>query len=244
MMRHLVKAEWLKGRRKGVRTFIWLFPIVCTLLAVVLMGGLNTQMGIFNWWYMLVLPACLALIAIDVVVIDKQVQFLPILLLPFEPRKTMTAKVILGCSYLLVANLIIGGLAMMVGFGFEQQYSVGTILLATLVMTLTMCWQIPLGIYLTVRFQAIASFLLLFGLNVFFSSQSFSGTKFWWIPFSITARLMAPILGLNPNGLALDVTSPLSNRNVLLPGILITVCLFVGEVVVLQNRFFRKEQMV
>ena len=55
---------------------------------------------------------------------------------------------------------------------------------------------------------------------------------------------MAPILGLNPNGLALDVTSPLSNRNVLLPGILITVCLFVGEVVVLQNRFFRKEQMV
>ena len=244
MMRNLVKAEWVKGRRRGVRTFIWLFPIVCTLLAVVLMGGLNAQMGVFNWWYMLVLPACVALIAIDVVVIDKQVQFLPILLLPFEPRKAMTAKVILGCSYLLVANLIIGGLAMMVGFVFEQQYSIDTILLATLVMTLTMCWQIPLGIYLTVRFQAIASFLLLFGLNVFFSSQSFSGTKLWCWPFSITARLMAPILGLNPNGLPLDVTSPLNNKTVLLPGLLITGCLFVGEVVVFQKRLFRKEQMV
>jgi len=55
---------------------------------------------------------------------------------------------------------------------------------------------------------------------------------------------MAPILGLNPNGLPLDVTSPLNNKTVLLPGLLITGCLFVGEVVVFQKRLFRKEQMV
>ena len=54
-----------------------------------------------------------------------------------------------------------------------------------------------------------------------------AGSRFWWLcPSSVPVRLMCPILGILPNGLLVPDGSSLSNTDVILPGILISLVWF------------------
>ncbi|MGG5315436.1 lantibiotic immunity ABC transporter MutE/EpiE family permease subunit [Enterococcus sp. AZ072] len=226
-MGKLIQVEYIKGRRSFGRRSLLIFPLLVSLMAIFLMGGQFTQIGAYNWWYMMLLPAVTALVCINLINPDKRLDFFNTSILPTPQTKVWQAKIWTGCSYLCLANGLIFGLTTFSGWLFNTQYPVRSGLTAGLVLTITWIWQVPLAMFLATQFNSIVTFLSILALNIGFSGQPTAGGALWFIPFAIPARLMAAILGINPNGVPMEAASPLYNTDVILPGIVITSTLFV-----------------
>lgn len=225
-MMRLINAEYIKGRHTFCRISIFLFPLLVAAMAIFLMGGQFTQIGAFNWWYMILLPTLMGMICIDLTGAEKRNGFFNVSVLPIGKGAIWTAKVFTGCSYLLVCNAIVFGLTTISGAIFGAQYPLWQGVAATMVLTIVHLWQIPLWMFVSTKFASVAALLGSLALNMVCGFQDIAGGKLWFIPFAIPARLMAPILGINPNGVPLDAASPLHDTSVIFPGILITAVLF------------------
>lgn len=226
-MLSLVQSEYIKGRRSFGRKSLVLLPLLTVLLALLLMGGRLSQIAAYNWWYMLLLPTVVALVCINLTAPEKGTQFFNLAVLPVSKAKIWLAKIWTGCSYVLAANLLVFGLTTILGIFFGSQYPFWRGILAALVLTLTWIWQIPLGMFLSTKFGSAATLLGVLAVNMICSLQTIAGGSLWFIPFAIPARLMAPLIGMNPNGLPLAFDSPLHDTSVLLPGLLISAALFI-----------------
>lgn len=236
-MVNLIKSEIIKGRRSSGRKSLVLFPLLVALMAIVLMGGEFTQVGAYNWWYMMFLPTVVALACINLTGPEKRMQFFNVAILPMPKGNVWLAKVWAGCCYIFTGNLIVFGLTTLSGAFFGAQYSLLRGIAAALVLTVTWAWQIPMGMFLSAKFNSVVAFLGILGINVICSIQTIAGGRLWFIPFAIPARLMAPILGINPNGVPMAPDSPLHDFSVVLPGILITAALLVISLLLTKNWF-------
>lgn len=241
-MGNLIRSEYVKGRRSFGRRSLWLFPLAVVLMSTLLMSGRQSQIGAFNWWYMIILPTLVALVCINLTGSEKRQHFFNVSILPISKAKIWDAKVLTGCSYIFFANLLVFGITSITGLFFEQQYPVLSGVAAAFVLTAVMAWQIPLGLFTSARFSSYLTFIGMLGFNFIFSIQTFAGGKLWIIPFSIHARLMAPILGINPNGVPLEADSPLHDTGVILPGLLITAVLFVVMLLVTRKWFENRSE--
>ncbi|MBO0453025.1 lantibiotic immunity ABC transporter MutE/EpiE family permease subunit [Candidatus Enterococcus murrayae] len=226
-MGKIIQAELLKGKRSFGRKGIVLFPLLVSLMAIFLMGGQFTQIGAYNWWYMLLLPMVAALICNNLIDSDKQLSFFNVNILPISAKKIWQGKIWTGVLYLVFGNGLVFGLTTFSGLLFPAQYPVWRGAAAGIVLTVCWLWQIPFGLFLANRFNSIVTFLSILFLNIFCSSQTFAGGNLWYLPFAIAPRLMAPIIGINPNGVPLAAGSPLYDTSVIVPGLIITVSLFV-----------------
>ncbi len=236
-MVRLVKAEYIKGRRSFGRKSLVLFPLLVSLMAVMLMGGQFTQVGAYNWWYIILLPTVVALICINLTAPEKRMNFFNIAIIPVSGTRIWRAKVLTGCLYIMAANLLVFGLTTISGIFFNAQYPVWRGMSAAVVLTITWLWQIPLGMFLSIKFSSVTTLLGILGINTICCIQDIAGGSLWVIPFAIPARLMAPIIGVNPNGIPLSADSPLHNPNVILPGLFITAVLFMVSLL-LTTRWF------
>lgn len=239
-MVNLMKSEYIKGRHSFGRKSLVLFPLLTALMAITLMGGSLTQIGAYNWWYMMFLPTCAALICIHLIGQEKRMQFFGVTVLPVQKGKVWLAKAFTGCSYLLAGNLTVFLLTTLSGTFFGSQYAVWRGIAAALVLTLTWAWQIPVGMFLAARFSSVVTFLGILAVNIICSTQDIAGGSLWPIPFAIPARLMAALLGINPNGVAMAPDSPLHDTGVVLPGLLITAALLVVSLLLTKIWFERR----
>ncbi len=71
-MERFFAAELLKQKRSFNKILLWLAPTVTILLALLLMRGRFLLAGAYNWWYMLILPGSLTMIAAFTAVQEKQ----------------------------------------------------------------------------------------------------------------------------------------------------------------------------
>lgn len=241
-MTNLIYSEWLKGKHTFSRKILFLFPLIPTLMAIILMSGSFSQVGAYNWWYMLFLPATVALMCSSVIQLDKRLNYFNTSVLPVSPKKIWLAKISTASLYLVLTNFFIFIFPALSGFIFGEQFSLLTGLCASLILSVTWLWQVPLSLFLTEKFNSSVTFLIIILANLLFSSQDFAGGKLWVIPFAIPARLMAAIIHVNPNGIPLATDSPLHQTSVILPGILITLALFLLGSYMTTSWFNKKEQ--
>lgn len=225
-MGSLIKSEYIKGKRSFGRKSLFIFPLVVTCLAIVLMGGQLTQIGALNWWYMMFLPATIALVSTNSITVEKNNEFFNVDILPYAKNKVWNAKIWVGVSYIFLANMFIFLMTTISGTVFGVQYTILRGVGAAFTLTIAVAWQAPLGMFLAAKFNSSVTLITIIAANFICSIQDIAGGKAWFIPFAIPARLMAPILGINPNGVPLEASSPLQATNVILPGIFITSILF------------------
>lgn len=237
----LIQSEFIKGRRSFSRKSLILFPVLITAMATVLMGGRFTQVGAFNWWCVMLLPAVLAVTCTQLVGPEKKYQYVNMSVVSTGKASVWYAKVFAGCSYLFAANLLVFLLTNVTGALFSAQYPVWRGLAACLALTVAFAWQIPLGMLLTAKLGSAFTLMGMLIVNVLFSIQDFAGRDFWFIPFSIPARLLSPIIWVNPNGVPLEPGSPLYDTGVILPGLLITAVLFAVSLLITGKWFERRE---
>lgn len=239
MLKYL-QAENLKSKRTFVKKLIFMAPLLTLLLG--LSSGKWFQVNGFVWWYMMILPGYISLMAVmtnDAE--EKKLCYRAVFGLPNSLKKVWISKVLingihmmLSCIVLLI-GIFLGGLQLSVTVPFSRAFA------GAALIWVTFLWQIPLCLFLAKNLGIIGTVLIntIVGtiLNVLVALKSI-----WWIcPYSWTTRIMCPILGSLPNGALSETRNPLRNPDVIPIGIILSVALFALLLLVTANWFSKQE---
>ena len=152
-MINMIKAEHLKQKHSFQKILIWLAPTLTLLFAFVLMGGNYVQLGGYNWWYMLILPGSMALIASFVINNDSKKKFHGLFSVVIDKNKIWYSKIILCTIYLSISCLIFFLEGTIWGYLFKNTISIKNSFLASVILFITYSWQIPLFMYISMKFN-------------------------------------------------------------------------------------------
>ena len=105
-------------------------------------------------------------------------------------------------------------------------------LVAVLLLVITFLWQIPLCLFLGSKIGMFPTILINIIAYMVLGILAATKSIWWMIPYAIPARLMCPILKVLPNGLpavegSMTFKPELLSNSVILPGVIITVILFI-----------------
>ncbi|HHX61515.1 MAG TPA: lantibiotic immunity ABC transporter MutE/EpiE family permease subunit [Epulopiscium sp.] len=222
-MINIIKSEFQKAKRTSINKFIIMTPLFAIALSFLWGGGEN---GAYNWWYVIFLPGMLAIISAQVITREKRISYKGVLLYPRDKGCMWLGKITYISILLAISSLIFMIGIIGVGFVSESDISFKANILATIVLILTLLFQIPISLYLAVQFNMYVTILF----NVVFTTLgvvSFGTSCFLvFYPYGITSALMVPILHIFPNGLPVPPDSPLLNGSIL-GGITINVFIFI-----------------
>lgn len=239
-MLKFIESEWLKQKHSFNKVLLWLAPLLTILMAFVLMGGNNLQNGAYNWWYMMILPGCFTMFSGFTVAREKQKNRHGLFGVVVQKNKLWIAQIILCTLFLFTTcSLFFIGITFG-GMLFGQIIPLVSSFWASILLFVTFAWQIPLWMFVTEKIGAFAAIMLSllsnFGITVICAVENF-----WWVPFSIPARLMCPTIGILPNGLQLEAVSEMADTNVILPGVLFAVILYAFLMLVTSLWFIKRE---
>lgn len=244
-MLNYIKAEHLKTKRTFLRWLIWIAPLI-TLIHAVMVIAVYFISDAYNWWYIVMLPATVALVsALMNRYENRKLQYRAVLSLPVSLKKVWISKIATASGYVMLAcGIQLCGILLvkfLVHMGQMELYSFATLILESIVLIVTVLWQIPLCLLLAKRFGMLAAILFNAVGGIVLSVMA-STTRFWWLcPYSYGARLTIPILGVLPNGLLAEQGSSLLAGNVILPGIVISILLFIALSLITANWFAKQE---
>lgn len=105
-MERFFAAELLKQKRSFNKILLWLAPTVTILLALLLMRGRFLLAGAYNWWYMLILPGSLTMIAAFTAVKERRKTGTDCLVLPFRKRSSGQRRFWSAHSFSLLCALV------------------------------------------------------------------------------------------------------------------------------------------
>lgn len=221
-----IYAEYQKLKRTFTIKLTWLAPLVTMLLCAVLGGGNFFQNGSYNWWYTMLLPGALTLICAGVIQKDKKkLHYRGILSLPISPAVLWEGKIgVCVLLYFLSCAVFFAGVTLG-GCLFGSNLSLPQSAAGSALLFITFLWQIPLCLFLTDRLGMFTAVVVNLAGNVACIVGAARGA-YWWIPYAVPARLMCPVIHVLPNGLQVPDGDPLLSADVILPGVLITLFLF------------------
>ncbi|MEG1947334.1 MAG: lantibiotic immunity ABC transporter MutE/EpiE family permease subunit [Lachnospiraceae bacterium] len=224
-MLHYIKSEFLKQKHSFNKILLWLAPLLTILLAFVIMGRNNIQNGAYNWWYTIMLPGCFTMFSAFTAAKERKKNRHGLFGIAICKSKLWIAQIILNTAFLFITCFIFFAGIAVSGILFGNSIDVMNSLGASLILFITFAWQVPLWMFVTEKigalFTILLSFICNFGIAVICAVESY-----WWVPFSIPARLMCPIIKVLPNGLWIETDSVLGKFSVVIPGIMITLALF------------------
>lgn len=224
-MVNYLKSEVLKQKHRFILKLLWLSPLIPIVLSMLLMGGHYFMEGAFNWWYTLILPGALSMIAAFNVSGEKKHNRHGLFAVCRNKKKLWFSQIFMITGMLLLTNLMFFAFMITVGAFFNMEIPFAHSFLASFVLFITFAWQIPVFMYVSEKissfFSIIISLICNMGFGIFFAP-----TKLWFLPFAIPARLMCPILKILPNGLPLSPGHPLNDKGVILTGMAITIGLY------------------
>ncbi|PEI32908.1 lantibiotic immunity ABC transporter MutE/EpiE family permease subunit [Bacillus pseudomycoides] len=247
MIPYLV-SEKIKIRHTFLNKLIWLAPLVPMLIALLISGG-YFQITSYNWWYAAFLPGMLSLSCALLAEKDKKMNNRAILSLPVSLKRVWVSKVLLVLGILICTCIIffcgIQLFSLLLNKGGFQIISVKNTLLGSFVFVVTFMWQIPICLFLGNKIGIFSTVLL----NVIANGVGFAfATKSIWLinPYAYPSRLMIPIVKILPNGMFAEpgsatFTSELLSYSVILPGLVISVVLFLLFTYV-TTKWFEKQE--
>lgn len=228
-MGSIIKAEHLKFKRTFGKILPVIAPTITLLLVLALTGGLADAFpaGAWNWWYATLLPGTLAVMCYLSVTKDRKNRYYNLKSLPVSGRKLVLGKMIYLALGLFAANVIIFLGATIGGAIFGSTIPVGGAAIATILLTLSYLWEIPVYLFLSARFGMFADIFICMVISIGGVATLADKGSWWLCPSSIPVRLMCPTLGLLPNGLPIPAGSELWSTHVILPGIMLSLAWFV-----------------
>lgn len=221
-----VKSEMLKQKHSFNKVLLWFAPLLTTVLTFALMGASYLQDGAYNWWYTLILPGCFTLFSAFTITKELRKNRHGLLGIAIQKRKLWLAQILICTFFLFAACMFFFVFITIGGIVTLQKYTILESFIASILLFVTFAWQIPLWMFMTEKTGAFLT--ITFSLVCNFMIAVICATKyFWWIPFAIPARLMCVCIHVLPNGLTVETGNYLTDKSVLLPGIFITIFLYV-----------------
>lgn len=227
MMRY-VKSELQKLKRTFSLKLIWLAPLITLIFSFG--GGQNSA---FYFWYTNFLPGALTIICSLVMLKDSKMKYHAVFSLPVNKSKVWIGKEMSCITLFLFMSIIFLFGALILGLCMPESVSVKTVSLslaqmssASVILFITLLWQIPLCLFLCAKFGMFATIIINMAACIIGGAE-FAAGNMWAFPYAISVRLMGPILRILPNGLPAPKGSQVLNTGVIIPGILISIILFI-----------------
>ncbi|MGV8980729.1 lantibiotic immunity ABC transporter MutE/EpiE family permease subunit [Clostridium sp.] len=238
MIKYL-QAENLKCKRTFMKKLIFLAPMLTMLFGF--MSGSYIQVNSFNWWYMMILPGYISIMAVMTNEREeKKLHYRAVFGLPISLKKVWVSKVLVNGFYMtfscmvLLGGILLGGLISNT-IPFFCAFS-GAALIAV-----TSLWQIPLCMFLAKKLGILGTVLINAGVGAVLNVMAVS-TPIWWTdPYSWTSRIMYSVAGILPNGMLAEIGDPLRNPAVIPIGIILSLVLFILLLTVTANWFGKQE---
>lgn len=229
------KSEYLKIKHTFIGKLIFLAPIFTMIIARGLMPA-YFEANTYNWWYSMILPGMISLLCTLVAVKDKKMKNMAVLSLPVDLKKVWISKILVCILMIAIASIIhlLGCIVIgnVVHYGKLGIIPVASVVLGSLVLMITFLWQVPLCLFFGSKIGMFPTILI--NIVAYELGMGLLAVKkvLWLIPYAIPARLMCPIIKFLPNGLPAVQGNPtfrpeLLSNSVILPGIIITIVLFV-----------------
>ncbi len=239
-MVNYLKAEFLKQKHRFNLKLLWLSPFIAVTLVIILMGGRFFMEGAFNWWYTMILPGTLSMIVSFTVSAEKKHNHHGLFSVSINKKMLWISQLIMNTILLLITNIIFFMVLSAVGTALGISIPFLNSFIASFVLFLTFAWQIPFSMFISEKvgsfFSIILSLICNMGFGIFFAP-----TRLWYVPFAIPARLMCPIIKVQPNGLPLAPGNRLGDISVIFIGIVITVVLYLLLSVITTLWFHHRE---
>lgn len=243
-MGNYLRAESLKMKRTFTKKLIILMPMACLLF-----GALSPawyEANSFNWWYMMILPGYVALACFMVhQQEDKRLKYFAVMSLPVDLKKVWISKILLIGNYVFLSCMMLfAGILpgrFMFPLAIASPMPVAKVFAGALVIAVTSLWQIPFCLFLSKKAGLFPTMLINGGAGIVLDILAMDKGLWWICPYSITTRLMCPMLGILPNGMLAEKGDPLLNPNVILPGVAMSILLFVVLTVLTAGWFAKQE---
>lgn len=207
-MKKLIQAEALKYKHSALPKLTIGMAVASVLMAAVLMGN-YFAVNSYNWWYMGMYPAFLAIVGASIGQKDRKKKNHTIATLPLSAGCIWDAKMVVAMGYAFLGMVALTALTMIVapllhyglGVNFIVQPSIKQQLVATGLLWLTSLWQLPFCMALSQRLGLFVTFLI--NIALYMATAVFGALEatFYFWPGALAARVMVPVLGVLPNGL-------------------------------------------
>jgi len=243
------KSEYLKIKHTFIEKLIFIAPLIAIALSFILTTR-YFAIDSYNWWYTMLFPGTISILCTSVASKDKKMKNMAVLSMPLDLKKVWIAKILVCVCMIsfavivqLIGTVFIGNV---LGIGKLGAIQAVNAVFASIILIITFLWEIPLcmflgskiGMFATVLINIISSFILgvLLAIN----------DVLWMIPYAVPSRLMIPIIKVLPNGLRAIPESQtfkpeLLSNSVIIPGIIITLILFV-ILSLLTARWYRSQE--
>ncbi|MCQ9210155.1 ABC transporter permease [Granulicatella seriolae] len=239
-MRNVIKAEFIKERRGANVKLVLIVPFIFVFFNVLmgmLMGpspeGKSYLMATsFNWYPIMVLPVVLSLLVVNSNNKEKDKHLVFQKSMGLSGAKIILAKNIVILLELLVM-LVMSSMAIFV-FGsliLREPIVAEVLVAATVVMFVGSLPVIGLS-FLVSRFCKKSFFIIIMNFVLTLPSAIIAVTDKWpFFPWSYNLRMLAPIVGVNPNGTFLELSSPLWDLTPVYLGLLLSILVYILSLV-------------
>ena len=244
-MANILKAEILKEKRSANAKIFLLTPIifiVFNLLMNVLMGkspeGKSFLLATaFNWFPLLILPIVISLLVINILAKEKQSQLNLQKSLGLDRKKIKVAKSLLVLTEVLAIVMVsILIIYLVANFILKENISLAMLIKAGVVLFMGVMPLVGFSFFImSLSSKAFVLLILNFILSIISPTPAVKDLwKFY--PWSYSLRMLAPIIGVHPNGTFLDINSPLWDKSVIILGIVLSFGVYVLFMVLSINR--------
>lgn len=223
-MKTIICAEALKYKHTFGRNIVLLAPVLTIMIAFGLTLGMEDAwiQSVWNWWYVMLLPGMLVIICDRSMRKEKKNRYFHFKTLAQSGKKLMFGKILYIAFLLLIANVIIFLGVVLGSKCMTTSVPFGGDIVATILLAVTLLWEIPLFLFVSQKFGLIVDVLVCMFLSGF--GVVVASTKWWWlVPSAIPSRIVCPFVHVMPNGLPVEEGSVFLNHGVVVPGIFISV---------------------
>lgn len=203
-----MQAEMLKYRHTAIGKLTVLMPVICVVMSAVL-THVYFAVDSYNWWYMGMYSGFVALVSGIISEKEKKLGNRALYSLPCDMKTLWDAKVCYGILMSGAAMFLLTVVTILTALFLETQLDVVFLLrptvfeqlVASVLLWLSFCWQIPWCLFLAQMIGRIPMLIIHFvGIEIMAIILSLSPI-YMLFPGAIGARMMCPLLKIMPNGL-------------------------------------------
>ncbi|OUM95597.1 MAG: multidrug ABC transporter permease [Thermobacillus sp. ZCTH02-B1] len=252
-MIRLIAAERLKYRRSFARRLALGAPLFFALYGAVVRfllpeDGTNEVREvllamIFNWWTVLFVPFGVALLGVLAENRERKAgRYRGLLANPVHPAKLWLSRIVVLGYYQFMASVVLIAVAIAAAGLIPAG---GGIPLAAITEAGLLAWLssfglAPVHLYAAFRFGTLPALAL--GTAGMIAGVVAAPEPYWIaVPWSWPIRLMAPVIGVHPNGVMLPLDDPLRDAAAIPAGILASMLFLVLTSALTAALFARRE---
>ncbi|WAW14560.1 lantibiotic immunity ABC transporter MutE/EpiE family permease subunit [Peptostreptococcus equinus] len=243
-----IKVEFLKEKRSANRKMLFIVPIIFVIFTYIMsmmMGGNSYGKSFlisaaYNWYPLLILPVVISLYVSNIVKKEKSYNQSFYKSLGLDTSNLFIAKnaVVLFDFFIIICVSTIGFLILSILVNGEN-IAFPNVIFANFCLFFGILPIISFSFFISKFTNRVV--LILINFIVSFPSAIIATKDYWWIfPWGYNLRMIAPILGIHPNGTILVRPNPLYNTNVITIGLILSISIY-AILTVIQIFIERKE---